>query len=115
MILRIKDENDMKKMRFYILFSEELNKPFTNFKEFADKRTFSLMEDGEYGDYLNLKKMTLFVSIENAQKEKENMLEYMNSDTKHSMNSSTYQSYYFKDDDFNIIKNLKIVEFRSCE
>lgn len=102
----------MKKMRFYIMFSEELNQPFTNFVEFTEKRTFNLMEDGDYGDYLNLRKLTLFESDESAQEEKDHMLEYMTEDTK-SAGKGVYRSYGFKEKDFNVIRNLKIVEFRS--
>lgn len=99
-------------MRFYILFSEELNKPFTDFTEFTHKKTFSLMEDGDYGDYLNLRKMTLFSTPEEAQSEKDHMLEYMDRDTK-SAGKGVYQSFGFKEKDFDVIRNLKIIEFRS--
>ena len=95
----------MKKIRFYILFSEKLNRPFTSLNEFIDKRTFSL----------NLSEMSLFETTKDAQQEKDSILTYMNEDTQLSTKSRSYLSNHFKDNDFDIIKNLKIVEFRSYE
>jgi hypothetical protein len=102
----------MKKMKFYIMFSEKLNRPFTDFTEFSNKKTFTLMDNYEGESYTNLRKMTLFKSIEDAQKEKDNMLEYMERD-RNSVGKGVYQSYGFKEKDFSIIQNLKIIEFRS--
>lgn len=100
----------MKKMRFYILFSEELDRPFTSFKQFTDLRTFSIMDDGDYGKFANLRKMTLFKTKEEAQEEKDHMLEYMEKDTERE-----YRSYHFSQKDFDVINKLKIVEFISHE
>lgn len=96
----------MKKIKFYILFSEELNRPFTSFEDYTTNKTFSLTEKDSYKN--ELIKIRVFPTEKLAKIEQESVLNQFKTNNEYCMKNNIEESH--TPEDFDLIKNLKIVE-----
>lgn len=98
----------MKDIKFYILYSEELNKPFTSFENFCEnnKKDFSIVESDSYKT--RQFKIRVFPSEKLAQIEKDNVLNQITINNNYCKESNI--DIEFTEENINLIKNLEIVE-----
>ena len=103
----------MKKIIFYILFSEELNRSFTSFEDFCenDKKNFSLLETDSYKN--EIIKIRVFPSKKLAKLEVENVLNQMVYNNKYCKESNIEEE--FTEENFKLIKNLRVIEMINSE
>jgi hypothetical protein len=103
----------MKKIKFYILFSEEKKRTFTSFENYCenDKKTFTLIESDSYKN--QILKVRIFPSQKLAELEKESVLNQMEINNDYCKKSNINQE--FSEEDFKLINNLKVVEMINNE